>query len=99
MADMRPDLPAWRSLLFVPVVREKFVATAHTRAADGIILDLEDSVPEAEKDRARTLVHAAAREVSKGVPGTRPSATSRRPWDPGSPRSCVPRSRAPSTWA
>ena len=52
----RPDLPAWRSLLFVPVVREKFVATAHTRGADAIILDLEDSVPEAEKDRARGLV-------------------------------------------
>ena len=25
---------------------------AHTRGADAIILDLEDSVPEAEKDRA-----------------------------------------------
>jgi citrate lyase subunit beta/citryl-CoA lyase len=65
MAYMRPDLPAWRSLLFVPVVREKFVASAHTRGADGIILDLEDSVPEAEKDRARELVPAAAKEVSK----------------------------------
>ena len=32
MADLRPDLPAWRSLLFVPVVREKFVASrAHPR--------------------------------------------------------------------
>jgi citrate lyase subunit beta/citryl-CoA lyase len=78
MADMRPDLPAWRSLLFVPVVREQFVATAHTRAADGIILDLEDSVPEAEKDRARTLVHAAAREVSKG--GADVLVRINRPW-------------------
>jgi citrate lyase subunit beta/citryl-CoA lyase len=78
MADMRPDLPAWRSLLFVPVVREKFVASAHTRGADGIILDLEDSVPEAEKDRARTLVPAAAREVSKA--GADVLVRINRPW-------------------
>ncbi len=78
MADMRPDLPAWRSLLFVPVVREKFVAAAHTRGADAIILDLEDSVPEAEKDRARTLVHAAAKEVSKG--GADVLVRINRPW-------------------
>jgi citrate lyase subunit beta/citryl-CoA lyase len=47
-------------------------------AADGIILDLEDSVPEAEKDRARTLVHAAAREVSKG--GADVLVRINRPW-------------------
>ena len=53
MPQPRPDLPpAWRSLLFVPVTRDKFVASAHTRGADAIILDLEDSVPESEKDRA-----------------------------------------------
>jgi citrate lyase subunit beta / citryl-CoA lyase len=78
MAFMRPDLPAWRSLLFVPVVRDKFVATAHTRGADGIILDLEDSVPEAEKDRARTLVPAAAKEVSKA--GADVLVRINRPW-------------------
>jgi citrate lyase subunit beta/citryl-CoA lyase len=78
MAFMRPDLPAWRSLLFVPVVRDKFVASAHTRGADGIILDLEDSVPEAEKDRARTLVPAAAKEVSKA--GADVLVRINRPW-------------------
>jgi citrate lyase subunit beta / citryl-CoA lyase len=78
MANMRPDLPAWRSLLFVPVVREKFVASAHTRGADGIILDLEDSVPEAEKDRARTLVPAAAKAVGKG--GADVLVRINRPW-------------------
>jgi citrate lyase subunit beta/citryl-CoA lyase len=78
MAYMRPDLPAWRSLLFVPIVREKFVASAHTRGADGIILDLEDSVPEAEKARARELVPTAAREVGKG--GADVLVRINRPW-------------------
>jgi citrate lyase subunit beta/citryl-CoA lyase len=78
MAHERPDLPAWRSLLFVPVIREKFVASAHTRGADGIILDLEDSVPEAEKDRARTLVEAAAPQVGKG--GADVLVRINRPW-------------------
>jgi citrate lyase subunit beta/citryl-CoA lyase len=64
MVDMRSDLPAWRSLMFVPITREKFVNSAHQRGADAIILDLEDSVPEAEKDRARTLIHSAAKVVS-----------------------------------
>ena len=62
----------------MPVVRDKFVASAHTRGADGIILDLEDSVPEAEKDRARTLVPAAAKEVSKG--GADVLVRINRPW-------------------
>ena len=62
MAEMRADLPAWRSLMFVSVTREKFVSTAHTRGADACILDLEDSVPEAEKPRGRTLIHSAAKE-------------------------------------
>ena len=62
----------------MPIVREKFVATAHTRGADAIILDLEDSVPEAEKDRARGLVPAAAKEVSKG--GADVLVRINRPW-------------------
>ena len=78
MAYLRPDLPAWRSLLFVPVIRDKFVTSAHTRGADGIILDLEDSVPEAEKDRARGLVPAAAREVSTS--GADVLVRINRPW-------------------
>ena len=54
------SLPLWRSLLYVPVNVEKYVDKAHTRGADCIQLDLEDSVPEAEKERARSLVQAAA---------------------------------------
>ena len=61
---MKPDLPVWRSLLYVPVNVEKYVEKAHTRGADCIQLDLEDSVPASEKDRARTLVEAAAARTS-----------------------------------
>jgi citrate lyase subunit beta / citryl-CoA lyase len=42
-------LPTWRSLLFVPATAQRFVAKAHARGADAIILDLEDSIPPAEK--------------------------------------------------
>lgn len=60
------ELPVWRSLLYVPVNVEKYVEKAHTRGADCIQLDLEDSVPAAEKARARTLVAAAAARVRRG---------------------------------
>ena len=61
--DARRDLPVWRSLLYVPVNVEKYVDRAHTRGADCIQLDLEDSVPAAEKAAARKLVAAAAARV------------------------------------
>ena len=51
--------PDWRSLLFCPVIAERFVAKAHCRGADAIILDLEDSIPPAEKQRARVAVAQA----------------------------------------
>ena len=60
------ELPVWRSLLYVPVNVEKYVEKAHTRGADCIQLDLEDSVPASEKARARTLVAAAAGRVRRG---------------------------------
>lgn len=56
--------PGWRSLLFIPVHVDKFVAKAHTRGADAYILDLEDSVPLAEKAAARKKVINAAKQVS-----------------------------------
>jgi citrate lyase subunit beta/citryl-CoA lyase len=60
------DRPVWRSLLYVPVNVERFVDRAHTRGADAIQLDLEDSVPPAEKANARALVATAAARVRKG---------------------------------
>ncbi|WP_292615484.1 CoA ester lyase, partial [Mesorhizobium sp.] len=47
------SLPRWRSLLFVPAHVPRFVEAAHERGADGIILDLEDSVPQDQKGEAR----------------------------------------------
>ena len=63
---MKPGLPVWRSLLYVPVNVEKYVEKAHTRGADCILLDLEDSVPAHEKDNARKLVAKAATRVRRG---------------------------------
>lgn len=63
---MRSGLPVWRSLLYVPVNVDKFVEKAHTRGADCIQLDLEDSVPPAEKAHARTLVEKNAAKVRRG---------------------------------
>ena len=60
---LKPNLPVWRSLLYVPANVERYVAKAHTRGADCIQLDLEDSVPAAEKDAARRLVPEAARRA------------------------------------
>jgi citrate lyase subunit beta/citryl-CoA lyase len=58
------SLPLWRSLLFVPANNERFIDRAHTRGADAIILDLEDSVPALEKSVARGMLPAAAGKVS-----------------------------------
>ena len=63
---MKQELPVWRSLLYVPVNVDKFVDKAHTRGADCIQLDLEDSVPPAQKAQARTLVEKAAALVRRG---------------------------------
>jgi citrate lyase subunit beta/citryl-CoA lyase len=56
MAASNPN--SWRSLLFIPAVAERFVAKAHTRGADVIILDLE------EKEAARAALPAAAKTIA-----------------------------------
>ena len=71
-------LPIWRSMLFVPVNVERFVASAPKRGADAIILDLEDSILPADKERARTLVPAAAQQVARG--GADVVVRVNRPW-------------------
>lgn len=65
---MTRNLPSWRSLLFVPVLAERFVAKAHTRGADAIILDLEDSIVPANKAAARAAVAAAVPRVAQRGP-------------------------------
>jgi citrate lyase subunit beta / citryl-CoA lyase len=62
----RTELPIWRSMLFVPVNVAKYVDKAHTRGADAIILDLEDSIAPSDKDEARKLVVDAAKRCSQG---------------------------------
>src|SRR5262245_14643170 len=78
MSVPRADLPNWRSLLFVPIIREKFIATAHTRGADAIILDLEDSVPEESKARGRVLIATAAKDVGRS--GAQVLVRMKLPW-------------------
>ena len=56
----------WRSLMFVPANNPKFIAKAHTRNADGIILDLEDSVPDSELESARAGLRMAVASVARG---------------------------------
>jgi citrate lyase subunit beta/citryl-CoA lyase len=65
MAPLRPA-PVWRSLMYVPAHVDRFVDKAHTRGADCIQLDLEDSVPASEKPAARAALAAAARRVRRG---------------------------------
>lgn len=55
-----------RSIMFVPINNPRFVDKAWTRGADAIILDLEDSIPMAEKPRARSLVRETISNVAKG---------------------------------
>lgn len=69
-------------MLFVPVNVDKFVDSAHTRAADVIILDLEDSILPGDKERARSLIAAAAPKVARG--GADVVVRVNRPW-----RDCV----------
>jgi citrate lyase subunit beta / citryl-CoA lyase len=66
---MYRPLPSWRSLLFVPVTSERFLAKAHTRGADALILDLEDSVLPAHKAEARSALAAAVPRVAQGGAG------------------------------
>jgi citrate lyase subunit beta / citryl-CoA lyase len=55
-----------RSLLYVPVSSERFLAKAHERGADAIILDLEDAVAPAEKDAARARLGEAVVMAARG---------------------------------
>ena len=57
--------PNWRSLMFVPVLAERFIAKAHTRGADALILDLEDSIIPAKKAEARAALAAAVPRVAQ----------------------------------
>ncbi|RWJ02283.1 MAG: CoA ester lyase [Mesorhizobium sp.] len=59
------SVPRWRSLLFVPAHVPRFVETAHERGADGVILDLEDSVPQDQKGESRRQLSASVAKVGR----------------------------------
>lgn len=56
--------PSWRSLLFVPAAAPQRWAKAHTRGADAIIVDLEDSTQPEAKAQARSLATDAVRMLA-----------------------------------
>ncbi|MGX9181949.1 HpcH/HpaI aldolase/citrate lyase family protein [Mesorhizobium sp. BHbdii] len=59
------SIPRWRSLLFVPSHIPRFVEKAHDCGADGIILDLEDSVPQERKGEARRQISESVAKVGR----------------------------------
>src|SRR5882757_7730464 len=71
-------LPVWRSALYVPSNVPKFIDGAHKRGADAIIVDLEDSVPIAERPAARRDLIATAENVARG--GADVIVRINRPW-------------------
>jgi citrate lyase subunit beta/citryl-CoA lyase len=77
MSDTR-KLPVWRSALYVPANVPRFIDGAHKRGADAIIVDLEDSVPIAERPAARRDLIATAENVSRG--GADVIVRINRPW-------------------
>jgi len=54
----------WRSLLFIPALSTDKLAKAHERGADGLIIDLEDSVIVERKAEARPAMAAAVRQLA-----------------------------------
>lgn len=57
----------WKSLLFIPVLEEHFVAKAADQGADAIILDLEASIAPVRKDEARAALTEAVARLSPKV--------------------------------
>jgi citrate lyase subunit beta/citryl-CoA lyase len=55
-----------RSSLIFPVNVQRFVDKAYLRGADCIVMDLEDSVPDGEKEAARGLIRDCIPVVGKG---------------------------------
>lgn len=55
-----------RTRLYIPGNTPKFIVNAGLYEADGVILDLEDSVAASEKDAARALVRQALRTLDFG---------------------------------
>jgi len=55
-----------RSRMIMPANEKKYVEKAHTRNADAVVLDLEDSVPVSEKVATRAVLKEAIPMAGKG---------------------------------
>ncbi|MEW6529423.1 MAG: CoA ester lyase [Thermodesulfobacteriota bacterium] len=60
------DIIVQRSMLILPVHVKRFVEKAYLRGADAVVLDLEDSVPAAQKEEARGFVQEAVVLAGRG---------------------------------
>lgn len=72
------DNEGWRSLLYVPANRDRFVRSAAYSTADAVILDLEDSVPADHKAAARAALPDAVATLRTG--STAVMVRVNRPW-------------------
>ncbi|MFC2007774.1 HpcH/HpaI aldolase/citrate lyase family protein [Chloroflexota bacterium] len=59
-------MPVMRSVMYVPGNKEDMIAKIPSMPADVITLDIEDSVPPAEKQRARELSHQNLKLAASG---------------------------------
>ena len=60
----------WRSLLFIPVLEDRFIAKAAKRGADAIILDLEAGVADDRKAEGREVLGSVVARLSPEVTTT-----------------------------
>jgi citrate lyase subunit beta / citryl-CoA lyase len=66
---LNTDQPLIRSWIYVPGQRERMIQKSFELNADAVIYDLEDAVPIAEKQAARTLLaHYLTEPVTPGAP-------------------------------
>ena len=57
----------WRSLLFIPVLEDRFIQKAASRGADALVLDLEASIPDNRKAEARNALPAVVEQLAPQV--------------------------------
>lgn len=67
-ARATPAAPPLRSKLYVPGNRPHWMRKALAAGADGLILDLEDAVPAAERTAARSCIREFVEEAGADVP-------------------------------
>ena len=53
----------WRSLLFVPILKNRLIEGAAVRGADAIVLDLEAAVPQDRKGDARAVLSGTVSDL------------------------------------